>query len=644
MKDSTKSHRKGIAMSIFISMIFVAIGPTGFASAAPTPHAPISISGDAAMHAKAASEGWPGDGSAASPYIISGYHIDASSAVGIYLRNVHVHVEISNNTITDPVGGTAHHGIVLSDSRARIVNNHIAVELTGIHVSGQGPDVERDFFSAEFYVAFLLPPENLPPIRENYIERATTGIRLAGNSFEWHVDNNEIHNTTNGIVAWPSDTSSPITNNLIEDCSGTGVLAVPSEGGTAAAVSGNTISRCGAGIYTYRGSSVANNVLAQITNTAIQTDDGGRIQNNDINGASLGIRSRVELSDPVSGNTVRNTVSHGIQVDESGAVTDNLVENAGGNGMDVGRGGTFTDNVVRNAGGIGMYVRGYSSMTGNIVAAPGSHGIVTVSGGCISSNTVTEAGGDGIRGDFIGCLVGNQVSESLGHGISAISASGDVEDNVVRENGGDGIAIDELRGWIVNNVLVENGGDGLRATMRWTSIGAGEFQAAGNMVTENGGTGLNLAGMVGGFEVPRPIIAGNQVSNNVAGIRLASFPLSTITGNHIADNGIGLTLENPGEFDELMPSPGDVELGAHNVFDNAFANTVNAQVDAGMAVKWYTDARPLLPGETNIAGGGWLGGNLWSDYAGTDADGDGFGDTPHQPTADPARLDHHPLV
>ncbi len=608
------------------------------------------------MHAQAAAEGWPGDGTASSPYIIGGYAIDASGATGIYLSDVRVHVEIRGNTITDPIGGSAHQGIRVIDSRAWLVDNTIAVEGTGIFVRGAGPTApDDDFINATVQGASNLvfgPPASLAPIRGNEVKRASTGIVLSDARL-WTVANNEIHNTGAGIYASPSHTSSPIQHNKVADCTGTGIAAVADEGGSAAAVTDNTITACGAGISTFRATSIADNTIKGVAGTGIHTDEGGSVRGNLIKGAATGIRSWGDPSS-ISGNTVRDIVGDGMNVQEAGGIEGNLVQGAGGHGIYIRvSSGAVSDNTVRAVGGFG--ISGASGeISGNLVEDTGSHGIVGTYSGCIASNTVTASGGDGIQYRETGCIVGNLVDSNPGHGIATQWATGSVRDNVVAGNGADGIVVtDRLDGEIRGNTIRDNGGDGIRAFVIPGPLSFGElyadvrpaFQVTDNSVTGNTGTGIDLTARETLLvEGPGLDFTRNQVSNNAVGIRLASFETSTTTGNRIDGNGVGISFESPLLADGFVPAPGAVEIGFHQVFDNAFDNALNAQADAGMAMKWYTDARPLLPGETNIAGGSWLGGNLWGNYAGTDADGDGLGDTPHQPTADPARLDRHPLV
>ncbi|MFW9927725.1 MAG: hypothetical protein ACFFDM_13330, partial [Candidatus Thorarchaeota archaeon] len=64
-----------------------------------TPHADIFIRGDYDLNATAVGEGWPGDGSSGSPFLIQGYEITNEETL-IYLEDTRYHVKILDCNVT----------------------------------------------------------------------------------------------------------------------------------------------------------------------------------------------------------------------------------------------------------------------------------------------------------------------------------------------------------------------------------------------------------------------------------------------------------------------------------------------------------------------------------------------------------------
>jgi len=120
------------------------------------------------------------------------------------------------------------------------------------------------------------------------------------------------------------------------------------------------------------------------------------------------------------------------------------------------------------------------------------------------------------------------------------------------------------------------------------------------------------------------LITGNAVTESIVGI-LLSGSNNTISGNYVARNTQGVFFG----WDEAGEIPSTIEI-SHNAFD------ANGQHLSGCVCEDYNLT------ETPHAWDDGKEGNYWSDYNGTDSDGDGIGDMPY--VVDVLNQDRYPLM
>ena len=365
-------------------------------------------------------------------------------------------------------------------------------------------------------------------------------------------------------------------------------------------ISGNTITDCAEGISFSAGTKPSDNNAVYGNNISGSINLWGSSDNtiygnnitSDINLWNSDVSGRPSVNNAIFENVISGYVS--LSHSSGNVISRNNI--TGQIGLtDVSYSNTISQNNL--VGGISMYsdLR-YNIISGNnIVGDVGSYQNGEYN--TISDNNVI-GGIFLVRWSSNNTISGNNITGSPTYGSGNIVLQWGSSDNVILRNAivGNseyGILVDGDEGAAINNKVLENN------------------------VTNNNGDGIYLLGDVINNTVMR-----NKVSNNSGSGIIMYTPMfydflpenNTIIENDIRNNKqYGINLFNASN---------------NFVYHNNFVNNTR-QVYSENSINAWDNGYPS-------------GGNYWSDYTGTDANGDGIGDTPY--VIDINNRDRYPLI
>jgi len=231
------------------------------------------------------------------------------------------------------------------------------------------------------------------------------------------------------------------------------------------------------------------------------------------------------------------------------------------------------------------------------IAAPN----VTIDGFTVTGATTAGKAGINVTGSSGGAIVKNNLSTGNNEGISVgVANNNTISGNVVEQSGRYGINLSNTTG---NSIT-------------------------GNTCSNNtGGSGfaLYLAD-----NANNNTVSGNTSDSNLIGIRVKNAYSNIIYENNSVNNNYGL---------EIATGSKDNVFYLNNFFDNT-TGPLSSGYGAVAGNVWSSQEK--LTYKFNSVQYTGYAGNYWSDYDGTDADGNGVGDAPYQTIA--TDTDNYPLL